>query len=86
MEDLGFEGTSKSYTAADAMKVDYKVLHKEYMDNPIAADEKYKGKILELTGPIDTIDREIAGNPYVTFEIELLEMLELLLKNLKKVR
>jgi hypothetical protein len=23
MEDLGFEGTSKSYTAADAMKVDY---------------------------------------------------------------
>jgi hypothetical protein len=50
------------------------------MDNPIAADGKYKGEILELTGPIDTIDREIAGNPYVTFEIELLENVRITFK------
>ncbi len=51
------------------IKVDYEKLHQEYMDNPIAADAKYKGKILELTGKVDNIDREIAGNPYITFNI-----------------
>lgn len=51
------------------IKVDYEKLHKDYMDNPIAADEKYKGKILELTGKVYNIDREIAGNPYITFNI-----------------
>lgn len=53
--------------------IDYKTLHKEYMDNPIGADEKYKGKKLILTGKIDSIDREIAGNPYVTFSISTFE-------------
>ena len=53
----------------NVMKVDYEELHQEYMDNPIAADAKYKGKILELTGEVYTIDREIAGNPYITFNI-----------------
>lgn len=54
---------------SNVMKVDYEELHKDYMDNPIAADEKYKGKILELTGEVYNIDREIAGNPYITFNI-----------------
>ena len=51
------------------MEVDYTILHQEYMDNPIAADAKYKGKILKLTGVVEDIDREIAGNTYVTFNI-----------------
>lgn len=72
MEDLGFDSTT-DYSKVSVMKMDYKVLHKDYMDNPIAADEKYKGKVLELTGQVDIIDREIAGNPYVTFEVDLLE-------------
>lgn len=68
--------TNKSNTTAqkeeqadNVMKVDYEKLHKDYMDNPIAADEKYKGKILELTGEVYNIDREIAGNPYITFNV-----------------
>lgn len=53
----------------EIMEVDYTILHQEYMDNPIAADAKYKGKILKLTGVVEDIDREIAGNTYVTFNI-----------------
>lgn len=53
----------------EIIEVDYNTLHKEYMDNPIAADAKYKGKILSLTGNVDSIDREIAGNTYITFQV-----------------
>jgi len=53
----------------DILKMNYEVLHKEYMDNPIAADAKYKGKTLQLTGKVDNIDREIAGNTYITFHV-----------------
>ncbi len=57
----------------DAIEVDYNVLHQEYMDNAIAADAKYKGKQLILTGVVADIDREIAGQPYITFDIDFLE-------------
>ena len=63
------EQQTKEDDEDNVMKVDYEKLHQEYMDNPIAADAKYKGKILELTGKVDNIDREIAGNPYITFNI-----------------
>ena len=56
-----------------SIKIDYKELYKEYSDNPINADGKYKGKVITVTGKIARIDREIAQNPYVTFEIEPLE-------------
>ena len=63
-------GTSASVEKTEEiMEVDYLVLHKEYMDNPIAADAQYKGKILKLTGEVEDIDREIAGNTYVTFHV-----------------
>ena len=53
----------------EVMEVDYTSLHQDYMDNPISADAKYKGKILKLTGEVYNIDREIAGNTYITFNI-----------------
>lgn len=53
----------------ELLEVDYKVLHQDYMDNPISADAKYKDKMLKLTGVVDNIDREIAGNTYITFHI-----------------
>ncbi len=57
----------------DIMEVSYKTLHKDYMDNPIAADAKYKGKKLQLIGEVYNIDREIAGNTYITFYIDFLQ-------------
>ena len=68
--------TSKSNTVQTSSKseeeiieLDYNVLYKEYQDNAIAADGKYKGKILQLEGKIEKINREIAGNPFVTFRV-----------------
>lgn len=49
---------------------DYLELHKQYMDNPIAADGSYKGKTMLFMGKVDEIDREILGNPYVTFPVD----------------
>ncbi len=61
--------TKQSTKAEEVLEVDYNVLHQDYQENAIAADAKYKGKILQLTGPVDDINREIAGNPYITFKI-----------------
>lgn len=52
----------------ELLEVDYKILWQDYQDNAIGADAKYKGKLLKLTGEIEDINREIAGNPYVTFQ------------------
>lgn len=51
------------------IEVDYEKLYQEYQDNAIAADGKYKGKVLQLKGKVDNINREIAGNPFVTFSV-----------------
>ncbi len=62
--------TSVEIAVESAEEVDYKALHQDYMDNAIAADAQYKDKMLILTGEVGDIDREIAGNPYVTFDID----------------
>ena len=41
-------------------------LYKEYNENEIAADEKYKGKIIEVTGVIRDIRNDIMDNAYIT--------------------
>jgi len=60
---------SGSTTTAAAVAMDYNKLYREYQANPIKADALYKGKLLTLTGKVDKIDREIMGQPYVTFAI-----------------
>lgn len=60
----------KQFTKTEEiLEMDYNVLYQDYQDNAIGADAKYKGKILQLTGLVDDINREIAGNPYITFRI-----------------
>lgn len=41
-------------------------LHSEYQANEVAADEKYKGKVVVITGTVDSIGKDIADTPYVT--------------------
>ena len=41
-------------------------LYKEYDANEIAADQKYKGKIIEVTGVIRDIGNDIMNNAYIT--------------------
>jgi len=52
------------------MEVSYQKLYKDYSENAIRADSLYKGKLLKLTGKVADINREIAGEPYVTFAID----------------
>lgn len=49
----GFKLTASSLLAA-------------YDANEVAADEKFKGKLIEVTGKVDTIAKDIMGDPYVT--------------------
>lgn len=37
----------------------------EYRDNEVAADMKFRGKILEVSGEVEKIAKDIAGTPYV---------------------
>ena len=67
------EGEVSQQEVEEIIEIDHTQLHKEYMDNPISADAKYKGKTLKLTGKVEDIDREIAGNTYITFKIDFLE-------------
>ena len=41
-------------------------LYEEYNANEIAADEKYKGKIIQVTGIIRDIGNDIMDNAYIT--------------------
>ena len=40
-------------------------LYAEYKANEIAADQKYKDKMLKVTGVVSTIGKDILGSPYV---------------------
>jgi len=39
-----------------------------YEENAVAADSRYKGRWLEISGRIDDIGTDILGAPYITFE------------------
>ena len=40
-------------------------LHAAYAQNEVSADEKYRGKILRVTGILDAIKKDITDDPYV---------------------
>jgi uncharacterized protein (DUF1330 family) len=43
-------------------------LYKDYEANGVAADQKYKGKTIEVSGTIDNIDKDILDEIYVTLK------------------
>jgi hypothetical protein len=51
-----------------AIKVTAIDLFRAYKDNEVAADERYKGKILEVSGAVDNIGKDIMDTPYVTLD------------------
>lgn len=54
----------------DVLKVDYATLYKDYTDNPINADKKYRDKKLQVSGTISTIGRDVGQTPYITFNVD----------------
>jgi hypothetical protein len=57
--------------------VDFELTSEElyiaYQQNEVAADEKYKGKKLAISGEIENIGKDIMDNPYVSFKVDVLE-------------
>lgn len=43
-------------------------IYKDYQENEIAADAKYKDKMVIITGKIDNIGKDITDEPYITLE------------------
>ncbi len=64
------QSASSESVTNGATKADYKALFKDYKDNPINADKKYKDKKFVLTGTISDIDRDIGQSPYITFDVD----------------
>lgn len=57
----------KTVAANPAIPIDAKALSREYDNNEIAADQKYKGKVMAVTGKVDDI-AETFGN--VTIQMQ----------------
>jgi hypothetical protein len=74
-------GGSGSGTASEAasVKVDAATILKDYEENEVAADNKYKDKVVEITGVVDSIGKDILDDIYVTigtgaqFELPLVQ-------------
>lgn len=43
-------------------------LYAEYEENGVAADQNYKGKVLRVTGIVNSIDKDIMDNIYVALQ------------------
>ena len=43
-------------------------LYEDYKANEVAADEKYKGKILQVTGVVGNIGKDIVGIMYISLK------------------
>ena len=48
------------------LMVNSKTLYKAYSNNEIAADEKYKGKIIQVSGIIRDIGKDLMDDAYIT--------------------
>jgi len=64
------EGETEAEIASEepAMTVSASELYADYEANGVAADDKYKGKVLLVTGEVNTIDRDIMETIYVTLQ------------------
>lgn len=67
----GTEQTSTSQEAQQpvaAIKVTAEVLRKAYATNQVSADQQYEDKLVEISGTVDTIGKDILDEAYITFE------------------
>lgn len=64
----GAASQSQAEPATAAIKVDAKKLNADYEANEVSADNQYKGEIIEVSGTIKDIGKDILDNPYVSFE------------------
>jgi len=51
-----------------SLKVTAEQIFSDYTANEVAADAKYKGKVVEVSGIVGTIGKDIVNSPYVTLK------------------
>lgn len=63
------ESAASAPEVEEVISITAKQLFAAYDANEFAADEKYEGKLLEVSGKIDSIDTDILGTPYITLPV-----------------
>jgi hypothetical protein len=61
--------TAAAPAAPTAIVVDAKKLFADYASNEVAADEMYKGKQIELTGTVESINKDMMDDIYVSIGV-----------------
>lgn len=56
--------------ARDLDAYDAKGIFKDYQDNEVAADGKYKGNWFVVTGKVSEISKDFLGKPYLVFAMD----------------
>lgn len=54
-------------SSSAVVEVTAKQLYADYEANEVNADDKYKGKVLHVSGTISTIGKDVLDTPYVEF-------------------
>jgi len=58
----------KEEQSQNAIKVSTDSFVKEFDDNQLAAEEKYKGRLIEFSAVIQNISEDIAGTPFLSLK------------------
>ncbi len=61
------KGTSPTPGTPPDCVLDAQQLLDQYKGNEVGADEQFKGKLLEITGQVEQIKKDMAGNAYLLF-------------------
>ncbi|WP_115017553.1 hypothetical protein [Synechococcus sp. UW140] len=62
-DEVDYSGLDYS---SPAYRVNYKDLADEFDENSIAAESKYDGQLIYVSGPVGSVDKDILDNPYVS--------------------
>jgi hypothetical protein len=57
--------TAAAQRAANAKQVEIRTLISEYADNEVRADAAFKGKLIQTTGVVDDVKRDVLNTVYV---------------------
>lgn len=68
--DTAGERTTASVREESVLIVTAFKMAADYKANEVAADAKYKGKLVEISGTVDTIGKDVIDTPFIAFATE----------------
>ncbi|MEW9623246.1 OB-fold protein [Rhodanobacter geophilus] len=85
------DGADAASTAPEApaeprMQVTPALLYQMYNANEVAADDKFKGRLLELTAPVNSIDKDFTDSAVLRFEVAAYTYVQATLDDSQKPR